>query len=628
MATYSTIKGLPVQALASDPAITRVGTGTWASGGALNTGRSRIASCGTPTTGLAIAGVNGGGVPQHKLVEQYNGTGWTEITDLNQEREAGAAATNSPATSTVYFGGNAANIPGQANHTESWNGTSWTETANLNDARSGLGGAGISNTSALAFGGEGGVTANTESWNGTAWTEVADLNTAKAYVAGVGINTSAFCIGGQIQSPTTVQQNNTEIWNGVSWSEAATLNSARDGSGAAGTTALAILYGGGYPWASLGAKTETYDGSTWAEQADLSTARGSNPTSIGTQTAAVCGGGQNSGGKQSVTEEWTVPSAALTFAQEGQVWYNTTSNVLKGFGAQGSLSWASGANLTVARQNLSGAGSGSSSGLAFGGKSGPTSPSVLSETYDGSSWAEGGDLNQARMGGAGFGTVTAALFVAGLGYPTATVYTNTETYNGTAWTAAPTINVGRGYLAGCGTTTAGLAIGGYKPAAAPPPGAVRYDIVEDFNGTSWTEVGDLATPGVNSLAAAVQGTPTAALAFSGYSPGGPNTRTEEYNGTSWTEVGDLNTSRANGMGSGTSTAALAIGGEPPALTNVESWNGSSWTETSYDLGSGRYWGAACGSATSALTFGGNDPTLTATTEILAAAPAIKTFTSS
>ena len=83
--------------------------------------------------------------------------------------------------------------------------------------------------------------------------------------------------------------------------------------------------------------------------------------------------------------------------------------------------------------------------------------------------------------------------------------------------------------------------------------------MEDFDGTSWSEVADLSTSDVNSLMAAVQGTPSAALAFGGYP--GPSNRTEEYDGSTWTEVANLNTSRSNGMGSGTQTAALAIGGE-------------------------------------------------------------------
>ena len=56
--------------------------------------------------------------------------------------------------------------------------------------------------------------------------------------------------------------------------------------------------------------------------------------------------------------------------------------------------------------------------------------------------------------------------------------------------------------------------------------------------------------------------------------------TESYNGTSWTEVGDLNSARVGGGGAGTSTAALlGGGGDTPNNAVTEEWNGSSWTET-------------------------------------------------
>ena len=218
-----------------------------------------------------------------------------------------------------------------------------------------MGGVGNSSTSALKFGGEP-ITALTESWNGSSWTEVADLNTGRAYCSGAGITTAGLCIGGQVHVPTTIQQNKTEQWDGTSWTEVGALNNARDGMGSCGITTLALTYGGGYPWASLGAHTESYDGTSWTEQADLGTARGSNPTSVGTQTAAVCAGGQNSGGKQSISEEWSVPSGAISIVQEGQVWYNSTSKVLKGFGKQGTGAWASGGLLNAMTMQMGSAG--------------------------------------------------------------------------------------------------------------------------------------------------------------------------------------------------------------------------------------------------------------------------------
>ena len=56
---------------------------------------------------------------------------------------------------------------------------------------------------------------------------------------------------------------------------------------------------------------------------------------------------------------------------------------------------------------------------------------------------------------------------------------------------------------------------------------------------------------------------------------------ESWNGTSWTEVGDINTGRKSGGASGTTTAGVIFGGllgDNNGTGNTEAWNGSSWTE--------------------------------------------------
>ena len=75
------------------------------------------------------------------------------------------------------------------------------------------------------------------------------------------------------------------------------------------------------------------------------------------------------------------------------------------------------------------------------------------------------------------------------------------------------------------------------------------------------------------------GITTAALAVGGRSPVvGSN---EEYNGTAWTEKADLNTARHSVSSAGTTTSALASGGETSTafVALVEEWNGTSWAET-------------------------------------------------
>src|SRR5210317_1108680 len=119
-------------------------TGSWATGGTLNTARYSTGSAGIQTAALAFGGVTT--PPVTALTESYNGASWTEVNDLNTARTLGSAGTQ---TSALGFGGS----PGPLAITESWNGTSWTEVNDLNSARRNLGGTGADNTSALAFGG-------------------------------------------------------------------------------------------------------------------------------------------------------------------------------------------------------------------------------------------------------------------------------------------------------------------------------------------------------------------------------------------------------------------------------------------------------------------------------------------
>ena len=87
MSTYKEIKGFKVQTLASDTAASGITGGTWASGGALNTTRgfSGRTGAGPQTAAQAAAGF---GPPAVGNVEHYDGTSWTETTDVNTARTA------------------------------------------------------------------------------------------------------------------------------------------------------------------------------------------------------------------------------------------------------------------------------------------------------------------------------------------------------------------------------------------------------------------------------------------------------------------------------------------------------------------------------------------------------------
>jgi hypothetical protein len=116
---------------------------------------------------------------------------------------------------------------------------------------------------------------------------------------------------------------------------------------------------------------------------------------------------------------------------EGEMWYNSTSNVWKVQEVTASGTWASTPPID-ARWGLGGAGT-QTAGLVFGGFDGVNKDKTYE--YDGSTWVSTTDLNTARRSLAGAGTQTAGLGFGGYG---ATAPTGaTEEYDGSTWTSNP-----------------------------------------------------------------------------------------------------------------------------------------------------------------------------------------------
>ena len=159
---------------------------------------------------------------------------WRTGNDLNTGRQEINKGSSGTQTSALAFGGT---TPPRTAITESYNGTSWTEVSDLNLARYGLSGAGTT-TAGLAFGGsvDPGDKGETESWNGSSWTEVNDLNTGDAQGAGFGTATAALAV-----KMSTVEQ-----FNGTSWTEVADTATPRGSLQAAksGTTTEGLVFGG------------------------------------------------------------------------------------------------------------------------------------------------------------------------------------------------------------------------------------------------------------------------------------------------------------------------------------------------------------------------------------------------
>jgi len=258
---------------------------------------------------------------------------------------------------------------------------------------------------------------------------------------------------------------------------------------------------------------------------------------------------------------------------EGQIWYNTTSDTLK-YDTIAAGAWSSGGTINTARNHCGGAGTTVSAALVMGGHlmtfSNPYS-SATTESYDGTSWTEVTAMTVERSYFTGVGPQTAALvgLAHGVSPPGGTI-TNTETYNGTGWTEVADANTARANCGEAGTTTACLFSGG---------GPSAVGLTEDYNGTSWTVVNELNTARWK-MGPASTGSPSATMVFAGENPATSpfaSNLVEEWNGTSWTAITALGTVRFDGGGSGTVTAALCISGNPNVV-NCESWNGTAWTE--------------------------------------------------
>ena len=119
----------------------------------------------------------------------------------------------------------------------------------------------------------------------------------------------------------------------------------------------------------------------------------------------------------------------------------------------------------------------------------------------------------------------------------------------------------------------------------------------------------------------------------GQTPGSPGrtSNSELWNGTNWTEVNNMNTTRRSIGGLGTSTSALAVGGdESPSARSAknEEWNGVSFVELA-DLSAAREYAGASGTTTTGLAGAGRNPptsSLSSTEEWDGGTTAIKVLT--
>ena len=293
--------------------ITDVPNGTWSSGGNTNQARAYYggyADHSTQTETFIYGGSLTSGGPQLAQSENYNGTSWTEVADLNTARgERGAGA--GTYASALFAGGQVQGEPAPADEHEQWDGSSWSEATESNTDRRDFHGNGPSGSSGMIVAGYDGSTyvANTEIWDGSSWTEVADLNTARYANGSIGSTTSSICAGGRTSSYVVVN----ESWDGSSWSEVADMSTGRQSYTMSGHTSTLGFVATGYksPAPNYVTNVELWNGSSWTEINDVSTAR-SGGSGGGTAAAGIIATGVPPGSNSQITEEFTASLANKT----------------------------------------------------------------------------------------------------------------------------------------------------------------------------------------------------------------------------------------------------------------------------------------------------------------------------
>ena len=304
-------------------------------------------------------------------------------------------------------------------------------------------------------------------------------------------------------------------------------------------------------------------------------------------------------------------SADPSNAEDGQVWYNSTTGNLRVQGI-GVGAWSSGSPLSGAVRSAVGSSGTQTASLSVGGES----PGYINlvEEYNGSGWTTATNYPLSIQGPLVAGTQTAAVVCGGNTYPPSTDRTETFEYDGSSWTASGALPAGRRALnnTGFGSQTAAVQSGGLIP------GGVQ-NTSNEYNGSIWTAGNTINT---NRYVHAGAGTLTAGI-ISGGVGAAPSytslTNVEEYDGTTFTAVNSMSVGRGATAGSNQApqTSLIVFGGNSTpgsSINNTESYDGTNWTTQSNMALARQQLGGSGSSSSSGLAFAGYSTTQVTSTE--------------
>ena len=438
--------------------------------------RKMLGRAGTQTASL-FAGGNDGPNAASSEAFTYDGTNFTNITDLPSNRGAGHAAGGSQ-TASVHAGGSLG-PPGLATTTVEWDGSSWSEGGSYPLPGQNQYSSSPSGYNQFVGGGyyDSAVSNKTLFYDGSTWSALADMGTARQQGAGFGSETAAAFCGGTTGSVTTATEEfnvTTSTITGAAWAAGGNMNTARNLAAGAGTQNAAWIAGGNNPGTTYGVIHEQYNGTAWTEAADLNTPR-NRLRGAGSQAAALAFGGFDPGGSSNASEEWN------------------------------GSSWAEGNNLNTGRRTPGNFGT-QTAAVACGGTNPGASPTahVGTEEYNGTSWSNTNALNAVSPGGSGSGTQTAGLNAMNPGGVS-------EDYDGSSWATGPSMMIAR--------NAGGSSIEGTQTATQFFAGSPSPTASEQFNGTTFISDASLANGRSSNCGG---GTSALSLCF------GDNANAEEY----------------------------------------------------------------------------------------------------
>jgi len=563
MAAYKDLVGQKITVVTSNPPEPKTGqmwynstdgvlrglgvTTAWVTGGTYLDKVFGVALGGPVSAAIGAGGYGPPGPSSQNRAAEYDGSGWTTISNINTAR--GSLGSSKQGTQTAFW---VAGGSSQTGKTEEWNGSSWSEDGDLNTGRR-LSGTAGSLTAGLAFGGYASPagTANSEEYNGTSWSEGDNLGASIYYNTGFGSQTAAISACGNTGSPDT-GVNNSYQYDGTSWTSLPNVSYSQQQGGSHGNTSEGFVYGGSGSPSTYQNTTSEWSGTAWSTipQTLPSPARAWNGSGPGTSGLQLGGSSPALPGGTTNTNEFTRNTNVVTAA-----------------------TWSAGANFPTASSQVSGAGP-RDAAIGIGGYPEGSPPTNKSYEYNGVAWSAEATLNP-NTGTSGVeataGTQTACINAQNTAGGPPYQYIAAGEYDGSSWSNANNRPSGSYANAAAGTLTAGLFFGG---ATSP---SVQLNTTLSYDGTNWTAEESLSTARRGMGGSGIQ---TAALGTAGYTnpPATFLTNTEEYGGESWTNGGALLVATRDGRASGTQTDSIYFGGGTPTkVTSTFGYDGTSWS---------------------------------------------------